>query len=245
MLYNRPMVDFLNEVSKWVLYFFIYSIVGWVFESLYCSLKAKPVHFINRGFLFGPLCPIYGAGIVSIIFIMQPFRELSFVAEFLIGAVVCSAIEYTASLVMEKFYHVRWWCYKNSWYNITLNGRISFWTSFWFGVAGLVVINYVHPSIEAFVNSFSPALKIILSAALIVIFFIDNLMSNAAAISVKNTLKGGKVDLTDEIKKFAYNYYKKQTRKTRHLAKKILKTMKKTQKKARKKTKKNGVRRGT
>lgn len=224
------MITFLDEFTKWVLYFFIYSILGWIFESIYCSVKAKPPHFINRGFLFGPLCPIYGTGLVAVTFLMQPLKNLDPLTEFLIIAGTCSLIEYLASFVMEKLYHVRWWSYRNSWYNITLNGRISLWTSVGFGVGGLFVLTYLHPSVESFVGSLNFNLRIALSVAFTIIFVIDNYMSNAAAFSVKHVLKGGKVDLTDEIKRYAINYYRKQTRKTRRFAKKILRTMKRAQK---------------
>ena len=226
------MVDFLNNLTTWVLYFFIYSIVGWVFESIYCSLKAKPIHFINRGFLFGPLCPIYGVGLVAVAFFIQPFGDLPPLEKFFAIALICSVIEYIASYAMEKLYHVRWWSYKNSWYNITLNGRISLATSIGFGLGGLLVLNYVHPNIEAFVTSFSFGAKMAMSVSCTILFMIDNYMSSAAASSVKHALKGGKVDLTDEIKRYAFNYYRKQTRKTRRLAKRILKAMKKAQKRA-------------
>ena len=232
MLYNVVMVNFLNDLSTWVLYFFIYSIVGWIFESTYCSIKARPPHFINRGFLFGPLCPIYGAGLVSVAFIMQPFRDLDPINEFLMIMLVCSVIEYFSSYVMEKLYHVRWWSYKNSWYNITINGRISLWTSIGFGVGGLLVMNYIHPNVEAFVGGLSFGIKFAITVSCVLLFMIDNYMSSAAASSVKHALKGGKVDLTDEIKRYAFNYYRKQTRKTRRLAKKFLKAMKRAQKQA-------------
>ena len=226
------MVDFLNNLTTWILYFFIYSIVGWIFESTFCSIKAKPPHFINRGFLFGPLCPIYGAGLVAVTFFLQPFDNLPPLQKFFAIAAICSVIEYVSSYVMEKLYHVRWWSYKNSWYNITINGRISLWTSVGFGIGGLLVLNYVHPNIEAFVAALSFGAKMATSVSCIILFMIDNYMSNAAASSVKHALKGGHVDLTDEIKRYAFNYYRKQTRKTRRLARRILKAMKKAQKRA-------------
>lgn len=226
------MIGFLDSLSTWIIYFFIYSIVGWIFESTYCSVKAKPPHFINRGFLFGPLCPIYGTGLVAVAFFMQPFKALHPVQEFLIIMAICTVIEYIASFVMEKLYHVRWWSYKNSWYNFTINGRVSFWTSVGFGLGGLIVLNYIHPNIVNFVDGFSFGAKLSLAFAMLIIFMIDNYMSNAAASSVKHALKGGKVDLTDEIKRYAFNYYRKQTRRTRRFARKILKTMKRAQKRA-------------
>ena len=226
------MAEFFVEVSKWVLYFFSYSILGWIFESTYCSLKERPIRFINRGFLFGPLCPIYGSGLTAVILIMQPFKHFGLVEEFLVTVLVCSVIEYLASFLMEKIYHVRWWSYKNSKYNITLNGRISLMTSLGFGIGGILVLHLVQPILEKLVGSVNPETRTILSVGLILIFLVDNYLSSMAAVSLKHALTGGKVDLTEEIKRYAFNYYRKQTRRTRKLAKKILRTMRLAQKRA-------------
>jgi uncharacterized membrane protein len=226
------MISFLDTLSTWTLYFFVYSILGWVFESIYCSIKAKPPHFINRGFLFGPLCPIYGAGLVSVAFLMQPFKNMNPGQEFVVIVLVCTVIEYVASYVMEKLYHVRWWSYHNSWYNFTINGRVSFWTSVGFGIGGLLVLNYIHPTVASTIDGLSFGIRFALAFSMVIIFMIDNYMSNAAASSVKHALKGGHVDLTDEIKRYAFNYYRKQTRKTRRFARKILRAMKRAQKRA-------------
>ena len=232
LLYNMSMVEFLNNLTTLLMYFFIYAVAGWVFESIFCSLKAKPIHFINRGFLFGPLCPIYGVGLVAVTILLQPFAELPVLEKFFATAIICSAIEYITSFVMEKLYHVRWWSYKNSWYNFTLNGRISLWTSVGFGVGGVLILDYIHPGVESFVTALPFNLKMAAAVCSSILFLIDYYMSNAAASSVKHALKGGKVDLTDEIKRYAINYYRKQTRKTRRFAHNILKTMKKAQKHA-------------
>jgi uncharacterized membrane protein len=163
---------------------------------------------------------------------MQPFGNLTPLEKFLVIAGICTVIEYLASYVMEKLYHVRWWSYKNSWYNFTINGRVSFWTSVGFGIGGLLVMNYIHPSVASFVGTLSFGIKVAASVVLITLFMLDNYMSNAAASSVKHALKGGKVDLTDEIKRYAINYYRKQTRKTRRIARMILRKMKRAQKMA-------------
>ena len=222
------LAQFLSEVSNWVLYFFIYAGIGWVFESLWCSIKARPMHFINRGFLFGPICPIYGVGGVLINFLMKP-TGMPWWQEMLLIALICSIVEYIASYVMEKKYHVRWWSYDH-WYNPSINGRISLGTSTAFGVGGYLIMHYIHPSVVGFVSGFSFGAKMVLVVVMSIIFLIDNYMSNAAASSVKHALKGGHVDLTDEIKRYAFNYYRKQTRKTRKFARSILKQMKRAQK---------------
>ena len=222
------LIPFLDELTTWILYFFIYSCLGWIFESLYCSIKAKPPHLINRGFLFGPLCPIYGVGAVLVTFFIEPLH-LDWFLEILLIMLICSVIEYIASYAMEKKYHVRWWSY-DKWYNPSINGRVSIGTSIGFGIGGYLIIHNIHPIIINFVSGIPFGAKMAISVVSIIIYLIDNYMSNAAASSVKHALKGGHVDLTDEIKRYAVNYYRKQTRKTRHFAKSILRKMKRAQK---------------
>ena len=222
------LTQFLSELTTWILYFFIYSCLGWIFESLWCSVRARPIHFINRGFLFGPICPIYGVGVVLATFFIEPLH-LNWFSEILVIMLVCSVVEYIASYVMEKKYHVRWWSYDN-WYNPSINGRVSIGTSIGFGVGGYAVIHYVHPIVVGFVASLSFGVKMAITIVATIVYLIDNYMSNAAASSVKHALKGGHVDLTDEIKRYAVNYYRKQTRKTRRFARSILRKMKRAQK---------------
>jgi len=224
------LVPFLNELTTWILYFFIYAGLGWVFESLWCSIKASPPHFINRGFLFGPICPIYGVGAVLMTFFIAPLG-LNWFSEILLIMLVCSIVEYVASYVMEKKYHVRWWSYDN-WYNPSINGRVSIGTSTAFGIGGYLIIHYIHPVVVGGVSGFPFGAKMAMSVVFMIIFLIDNYMSSAAASSVKHALKGGHVDLTDEIKRYAVNYYRKQTRKTRRFARSILRKMKRAQKSA-------------
>ena len=90
----------------YVLTFFILSIIGWVGESLYCSLaKGK---FVNRGFLTGPMCPIYGTGAVVFMVALTPFSEKWYLV-LLIGMILADTVEYITSFLMEKLFHARWW----------------------------------------------------------------------------------------------------------------------------------------
>ena len=92
----------------YILYFFIYSMLGWVCECLYCGIGAK--RFVNRGFLEGPYCPIYGWGALFVLYALRPFRD-HIVLLFLAGMVGTSVLEYVTSYVMEKLFHSKWWDY--------------------------------------------------------------------------------------------------------------------------------------
>ena len=93
-------------VSFWFLMFMIYSFIGWVFECVWTSIEQRKLQ--NRGFLFGPICPIYGVGMVSFLILTQEIH-FEWYIEFFIFALICTVIEYTTSVVMEKIFRVRWW----------------------------------------------------------------------------------------------------------------------------------------
>lgn len=111
------------------LYFFIYSFCGWLMETVLCSIREH--RFINRGFLNGPLCPIYGCGILLILTFLLPVRDSIPRAEaavpviFLAGAVLASAVEYFTSWAMEKLFHARWWDYSKHRFNLRYSNGIS------------------------------------------------------------------------------------------------------------------------
>ena len=111
---------------EWILYFFIYSFLGWVCECIYCGVPAKK--FINRGFLAGPYCPIYGCGALAVIYTLTPFSD-NVVILFGMGVIVTSALEYITSYMMEKLFHTKWWDYSKHPFNI--HGRICLKNSVW------------------------------------------------------------------------------------------------------------------
>ena len=93
-----------------ILYFFLYSFFGWLCECIYCSIPAHT--FINRGFLAGPYCPIYGCGALAVLHILDPFG-FSIPLMFVMGIVVTSALEYVTSWGMEVLFHTKWWDYSS------------------------------------------------------------------------------------------------------------------------------------
>ncbi|MFQ7539298.1 MAG: putative ABC transporter permease [Clostridium sp.] len=102
-----------------ILYFFLYSFFGWLCECIYCSIPAHT--FINRGFLAGPYCPIYGCGALAVLHILDPFGY-SIPLMFVMGIVVTSALEYVTSWGMEVLFHTKWWDYSS--YPFNIHGRV-------------------------------------------------------------------------------------------------------------------------
>ena len=111
-------MEFLKTVETYFLWLMIYSIIGWIYESTLCSITNKKL--INRGFLNGPYCPIYGSGAILVILILGRIKNP--VLLFFLGALVTCSLEYLTSYVMEKLFHARWWDYSQRKFNI--NGRV-------------------------------------------------------------------------------------------------------------------------
>lgn len=153
-----------------ILYFFIYSFLGWLCECIYCGIPAG--HFINRGFLEGPYCPIYGFGALIVLYVLAPFSD-QWVLLFLAGMILTSILEYLTSYVMEKLFHSKWWDYSQRRFNI--HGRVCLRNSLMFGVMGIVVVGFVHPVIIAFLNKIPFYLQSIFAILLSGLFIWDNI----------------------------------------------------------------------
>lgn len=134
------MLHLTASASEAIIYFFIYAMLGWVCEVLYCLAIDKKL--TNRGFLNGPYCPIYGFGALIILKLLTPLQSSPAIL-FFASIISCSVLEYITSVVMEKFFHMRWWDYSH--YKFNINGRVCLLNSVLFGVLGLVMIYLIHP----------------------------------------------------------------------------------------------------
>ncbi len=130
------------------LIFIMFSFVGWISEVLYVGIFHEH-KFVNRGFLYGPICPVYGFGGV-VILLLPPSLYHTWVPLFFASMILCTAVEYLVSWIMEKMFHARWWDYSH--YKFNLNGRICLLNSVLFGFMGLGVIHFVYPYMLAFLN---------------------------------------------------------------------------------------------
>lgn len=134
------------DISLLFGWFIIYSYIGWVYETILCSLQAG--RFINRGFLYGPLCPIYGLSVLMMIFISERCKNVF--SLFLHCALVASLMEYVISLTLENLFGMRWWNYSDKFLNI--DGRICLGASVLFGVCGTIIVKFLHPLLYRFIN---------------------------------------------------------------------------------------------
>jgi uncharacterized membrane protein len=134
-------------VSVAFLYFIIYSVLGWCMETVYCSTLER--RFVPRGFLFGPMCPIYGVGVLMMICWFQPFMGNP-VIFYLMATVCMSAWEYFIGWFLETTTHIKYWDY--SMYKYNLKGRICLWVCLTWGVLSYAVLYFIHPRIAALVE---------------------------------------------------------------------------------------------
>ena len=133
----------MKTVETWFLWLMIYSIIGWVYESTICSISQRKL--INRGFLNGPYCPIYGTGAVLVLLVLGRIQNP--VLLFFAGAVLTCSLEYLTSWLMEKLFHARWWDYSKRKFNI--GGRVCLIGAVVFGAFSVVLILVLHPWVKS------------------------------------------------------------------------------------------------
>lgn len=145
----------------------IYSVIGWMYETLICSVSAKK--FVNRGFLNGPYCPIYGFG--ALFDILMLGRIDNVILLFILGVLITCTLEYLTSYLMEKLFHARWWDYSERKFNI--NGRVCLLGAVVFGLFSVILIKLIHPFMVYCTNLLSDTAIYIISGIFIVGFLTD------------------------------------------------------------------------
>ena len=174
---------------KTVYWFFLYGCIGWCVEVVYAAVKEHKL--VNRGFLCGPICPIYGFGMVGLVYSVQliPLPDsgsMSAVSIFFIGMVLTTAIELVGGWVLYKLYHIRWWDYSKMKYN--LGGYICPQFSLLWGLGSVLMIKVVHPLLARGSNPMPFRVMLILDIVLLIIFVVDVIVSSAAAIGLNKYL---------------------------------------------------------
>ena len=135
-------VFFGLPISLAFLYFIVYSFLGWCMETAYCSLKER--RLVPRGFLYGPVCPIYGVGVLMMLCWFQPLMDKPVL--FYLTATVCmSAWEYLVGWFLETTTHIKYWDYSDARFN--LKGRICLWVCLTWGLLSFLVLYFVHPRV--------------------------------------------------------------------------------------------------
>lgn len=146
-----------------------YSFIGWVYESTLCSITEHKL--VNRGFLNGPVCPIYGVGALIILFLLGDMANQEILPLFLSSAVLTCTLEYITSWLLEKCFHTRWWDYSK--YRFQLNGRICLLGAVAFGALSVLLLKIVHPWISGLIANIPIAWRYIVGGVLFLLFICD------------------------------------------------------------------------
>lgn len=148
-----------------VFIFTFYAFLGWLFESAMKTIRDKK--WVNSGFLFGPFTPIYGFGALMILAV----GELSFGhwwLQILLSMAVATILEYGTAIILERFFHKKWWDYSHEFLNY--KGRVCIRFSLIWGVFGFLLLNFIHPSVMASIT-WHPMMSMELGATIIVGYF--------------------------------------------------------------------------
>lgn len=183
----------LRNIEIYFLLFFVYSILGWLMEVIRIFIHNGKL--VNRGFLVGPYCPIYGYGALAMTFLLRKYQN-DILATFIFSILICGILEYFTSYFMEKIFHARWWDYTNRKFNI--NGRICLDNLIAFGILGCIILYITNPVILSLLSKIPNVLLHILSGALFVVYIADNIISSKIILNLKEISVNVK-DNTEEI----------------------------------------------
>lgn len=168
------------KIQNLLIYYFICSILGWIMEVLYAYSVFGT--FVDRGFLYGPMCPIYGWGAVAMVLVTEKIRKkkVNTLGIFLIVTAIFTILEYLTSLVLELIFNLRWWDYSN--YFLNINGRVCLIFSIFFGFIGIVFVKKIYPRIQRLIKNIRKKISVkmlwVILISLIVLSNVDGILSS-------------------------------------------------------------------
>lgn len=171
------------NILQWLLFFYIYCIAGWCFESTYVSLKEH--HPVNRGFMHGPVVPIYGTGAIVILFACLPFQAIP-AAVYVTGLLAATLLEYVVGVSMEAIFKVRYWDYSNQKFNY--QGHICLSSSIAWGFLSLIMVYGIHKPIERAILGLPNTLMVSTVTVITVIFASDFTTSLRTALDIRDLI---------------------------------------------------------
>lgn len=183
--------EIFSFVVQTLYWFFLYGCIGWGVEVVYAAIKER--RLVNRGFLCGPICPIYGCGMVVLnwtVAALAPSGEgksVSTMAVFFVGMVLTTAIELVGGWTLFKIYHIRWWDYSNMKFNI--GGYICPQFSLLWGLGSVIMVKVVHPALAKASSPLPMKVLVPAEAAVLALFVVDLIVSAAAATGLNKKLK--------------------------------------------------------
>lgn len=167
----------IHKRNEYIIYFFYYSFLGWLLETCYSFIVLG--YFDNRGFLIGPICPIYGFGMLILSIWLYKYKNNK-IKLFAISAIVLTFFEYATSFGLDAIFQLKWWDYTNDSFNI--NGRVSLYYAFAWGFISLIIIEFIHPitikTVAKIRKKITPSFESKIMSILCIIFAIDIVLSS-------------------------------------------------------------------
>ncbi len=187
------------SISQIIVFFMVYSFIGWVWEMIYIPFEDKC--FQNRGFLFGPICPIYGFCIMFLYFLMHhvPFfvsESMTMPKLFFVCMVGSAIVEFTTSWGLERLFHARWWDYSK--FPLNINGRICLPASVFFGLAGVTLVRFVFPTMDIVADVVPEAAFETAAIILAFIFGADYALTNASLTSLLEKIENANKEFIEK-----------------------------------------------
>lgn len=165
-------------------YFIIYAFIGWCVEVIFAAVTTGK--FVNRGFLAGPVCPIYGFGMVIVVALLTPVSD-NIIILYVASVILTSALEFVTGFVLEKIFNEKWWDYSDMPFNI--KGYICLKFSLMWGVACVFIMKIVHPVIEGGVDILPHILSVILLSVGYLLIISDFSLTVATLMKIRKTSK--------------------------------------------------------
>lgn len=165
-------------------FFFVYGFLGWVCEVAFAA--AKEVRFVNRGFLLGPICPIYGVGVTIVVWLLEPFKSYP-IAEYVMCTVVCSLLELFTGMILKALFHERFWDYSDMKFNI--GGYICLTFSVLWGAVCMIILHFMHPAIYFLIKKFPHILGAVFLSVFTAAIISDVIITVIHALKIDKRMK--------------------------------------------------------
>ena len=201
-----------DTIINYVLLFFVFSAIGWAIESTYRSLGEKKI--INSGFLYGPMCPIYGTGCLVFELILVPLSlpiEKRLIPVLLLGMLLADIVEYGTSYIMEKLFNARWWDYSNNFMN--LHGRICLRHTCYWAIFAFAYVYVIAPIYQYLISFIPQSIRAAAVFVILAVLAIDLSLTVKAVADISKLIKklnGIKANISEKaelIKDAAENRY--------------------------------------
>ena len=196
----------MTELYFIALYFFVYGLLGWCTEVAFAAWKEH--RFVNRGFLNGPICPVYGIGVTLVVHFLSPYRS-NLIILYITSTILVTALEWLTGFILERVFHNKWWDYSNM--PLNLNGYVCLLFSLIWGVACVLIVDFIHPVIHKLLLYIPVIVGVIILIILGIGMFAD-LYVTASGILKMNKRLAAMQEIADELHeisdKIGENIYK-------------------------------------